>query len=249
MKHSLNTDVIRLWTEPATVQSNNELYPRVASGCAVARQHMILSNIGLLLSEADRFLAFVPECKHLRDDLISDAFVGLVEAVNRMSTGGPVSNPNPTGFMSINIRGCFGKTIEREHTIRIPRRSRKRNEQKGLVVKTFVQDYSHTLESALMGGNDEDEFDNDTAQSEDSYDSDEFAQTFVYDDRSMQDLRETLDACCETDAERTIIRMREQNYVDREIAEVLGLPLTTTYVLRRTIYARFLELTGWKGEA
>jgi DNA-directed RNA polymerase specialized sigma24 family protein len=65
----------------------------------------------------------------------------------------------------------------------------------------------------------------------------------------MQDLRETLDACCEDDTDREILRLREEGYVDREIANRLGLPLTTCYVMRRTMYARFLELTGWRGEA
>jgi hypothetical protein len=65
----------------------------------------------------------------------------------------------------------------------------------------------------------------------------------------MRDLRETLEACCENETELEILRLREEGYVDREIAERLGLPLTTTYVLRRTMYARFLDLSGWKGEA
>jgi len=223
MKSKLNTDIIRLWTEPATVKSNNLLYPRVALGCGRSREQMILSNIGLIVSEVNRFLAFVPGFSHLRDDLISDAFVGLVRAVNKMASDGIVNDANPTSFMAMSIRGCFGKTVEGEQTIRIPSETRRQKKSKGIELEPPAREFSH-------------------------YTEEEMEEAFTYDPRKMRDLRETLDACCESDVERKIIELRERKFVDREIAERLGLPLTTTYVMRRTLYARFLELTGWKGE-
>lgn len=43
--------------------------------------------------------------------------------------------------------------------------------------------------------------------------------------------------------------MREQGYVDREIAEALDMPLSTTYMLRRGIQKRFLERSAAEDKA
>jgi hypothetical protein len=221
LKEKLNTAVIRLWTEPATRKANEALYPLVAAGDRQAKHQMIHSNMGLVMVEVERFLAFLPKFGHLRDDLISHGFVGLVEAVNTMSQR-LVQDANPTGLMGLCIRSCFGKVVEAEELVRVPGRTKKRKADQGIVLDTPEKEVS------IFHG-----------------ESDQFS----YDPRRMQDLRETLDACCEDDTDREILRLREEGYVDREIANRLGLPLTTCYVMRRTMYARFLELTGWRGEA
>lgn len=218
-----NTD-IRFWENQATRQSNDEIYPLVALGCPIARDQMIRGNVGLVIAKVDTFLKLLPGFSHLRDDMISNGFVGLVEAVNRMVNEEFVNGANPTGLMAVCIQSHFGKTIEAEQTIRVPTRTQKRKKSKGIDLSPPAREFS-------------------------DYSEEEMEEAFTYDPRNILDLRETLDACCETDEDRKIIEMREQGYVDREIAEVLGLPLTTTYVMRRTIYARFLALTGWKGEA
>lgn len=215
---------IQFWTDRATRESNYELYPFVARDCKIARERMICGNVGLVISKVDTFLKLLPGFSHLRDDMISNGFVGLVEVVNQMASEGFVDNANPTGLMSLRIQSYLGKTIEGEQTIRVPARTQKRKQGTKDEITTPAREFTN-------------------------YTEEEMEEAFTYDPRAMHDLRETLDACCESDAERTIIRMREEGYVDREIAEVLGLPLTTTYVMRRTLYARFLELTGWKGEA
>ena len=68
-------------------------------------------------------------------------------------------------------------------------------------------------------------------------------------DLAVFELRDLIEACCETEEERTIVRMREQGYVDREIAETLDMPLSTTYMLRRGIQERFLERSAAEDEA
>lgn len=221
MKDKLNTDVIRLWVEPATREANDDLYKRVVAKDEAAREQMIRSNGGLVLTEVERFLWFLPKFNYLRDDLISAGFVGLVEAVNTMS-GGIVENP--TAFMGYCIRCSFGKTIESDEMIRVPAKTRRKKSVEGI-----------TLEAPKKAVTIFPEGEDDGA--------------FSYDPRNMQNLRETLDACCEDDTDREIQKLRESGHVDREISEILGIPLTTVYVMRRTMYARFLELTEWRGEA
>lgn len=220
-----NNDLIRLWVEPATRQSNDELYPLVVAGDPEVREKMIQSNIGLVMTEVNRFLIFLPQFEHSRDDLIGYGMVGLVEAVNKMSESGKVEDANPTAFMAICVRRAIGAALEKEEDVRVPMRTRNRKKQQGVDVGLSK---TETI------------FDDGEEESTSKY---------FHDPRPMQELRLLLDACCETEDEREIMRLREEGYVDREIAGILGLPQTTTYVMRRTLYARFLELTGWKGEA
>lgn len=69
------------------------------------------------------------------------------------------------------------------------------------------------------------------------------------DPTAMPELRDLLYASCETEIDRQIIDLRERGYRDSEIAGIIDTPLTTTYMLRRAIYARFLEKSGMGGEA
>jgi len=61
------------------------------------------------------------------------------------------------------------------------------------------------------------------------------------DPRSIVDLTDELMGCCESPAEREIVKHRQEGRSDAEIANILGIPKTTTYMMRRGIYARFLQ--------
>ena len=52
-------------------------------------------------------------------------------------------------------------------------------------------------------------------------------------------MRDLLESCCESDDDRTILRMREEGYSDREIAGTIGLKHTTTYLMRKELEKRF----------
>lgn len=68
------------------------------------------------------------------------------------------------------------------------------------------------------------------------------------DPRTMTELHDLIESCCETPEDRMIFEMREKGYVDKEIAQTLNLPHTTVYMMRRDIYRRFLEKSEMKGE-
>lgn len=126
---------------------------------------------------------------------------------------------NPTGYITVAVSREIGKLVDDEGSIRVPSRTKHHKKVKGEDV-----DIPERL--------------------------DDFPETIEDSTHALEmvELRDTLASCCESDEERDILRMREANYVDREIADVLGLPLTTTYMLRRTLYQRFLDKTGMKGE-
>ena len=58
---------------------------------------------------------------------------------------------------------------------------------------------------------------------------------------SMIELRDLIDACCLSELDRTIVRMREERYTIRQIAKVVGLPTMTTQELWAAIRDRFEE--------
>ena len=123
---------------------------------------------------------------------------------------------------------AIGEGLSNETEVRVPGRTRRRKKKQGVKIEAPERERGVPICDDENG---------------------EIDAEFSYDPRGMQDLRETLDACCENDTDREIIRLREAGYVDREIADILAKPPITIYVMRRAIYARFLELTGWKGEA
>ena len=219
----------RLWLETATKQSNEELYPLVALGCPLAREKMILSNKGLVVFLVERFLVFTPGYRRLRDELIAAGVASLVDTVDRMAHGEEVRNP--THLLSLYIQRSIGETIEADGAIRVPESTSRINRSRGA-----------TTGPKRVRLLDVDGYPEDKPSPRDF-------KSFAYDPRRMQDIRDMLAAACETETDQEIMRLREEGYVDREISEILGLPLTTVYVMRRAMYARFLEISGWKGQA
>ena len=53
------------------------------------------------------------------------------------------------------------------------------------------------------------------------------------------ELRDLLESCCESDKERTLLRMREEGCSDREIAEALDTSRTSIQALRKELEERF----------
>jgi len=53
------------------------------------------------------------------------------------------------------------------------------------------------------------------------------------------ELRDMLESCCESDKERTLLRMREEGYSDRDIAEALNMSRTSIHTLRKELEKRF----------
>lgn len=98
-------------TETDTRQRNNELLPLVMSGDAAAREEMILLNMPLATFKVDAYLSCFPHLEYLREDLISEGYVALVDAVNRAVNGGV---RNPTGYLSVAIQKQIGQSIDAE---------------------------------------------------------------------------------------------------------------------------------------
>ncbi len=211
-----NKNNITLYTTtPATRERNCELYPLVVAGDEKAREEMILANMALVTRKVMAYLHHFPHCTSLKDDLLSQGYVGLTEAVNAM-VGREVPEPNPTGFMASYIYHAIGEIVDYESGIRVPQRTLLRKKKQGRPVSVPSKEASICSEYV-------------------------FERDAQRDPRSLTDLKDEILGCCENDIEKKIVGLRADGRSDADIAAILGIPKTTTYMMRRGIYARFLE--------
>ena len=193
-------------------EQNERLYVRVMEGDDEAREKMIEGNMPLVIAKVDAYIGCHPQAACLRDDLHSAGFVGLVQAVNTMVEHEQPSNVNPTGYISVAITHEIARGAERESAM-------------GL---TSIPEPENGPSSS---GNDVPEVGHNVPES--IIDVNESAV------QGLLNLRDTLDSCCEREEERTLLRMREEGYSDREIAEALNISRTSVQRLRKELEQRF----------
>lgn len=203
----------------ASRDSNDRLYPRVVAGDQEAIKKMIESNMSLVVDKVDSFIGCFPGVAHLRDDMIGEGFFGLTKAVRLMSESGAKEGANPTGYISFWIKKHIGLVVDGEYANGACSTTIADRKSKG-------EELPHQVPMPTT-----------------------VREMYNVDDpNSLMELRDLIYACCETEEDRVIVDMREKGYVDKEIAATLDLPITTTYMMRRAIYARFLEKSEMKGE-
>jgi len=207
MKLPYDYDLTNKITQASNRERNEQLYPRVMAGDEQAREEMIEYNVPLVIFKVDSYIACYPEIAYLRDDLHSEGFVGLVQAVNRMVEHKAPPKVNPTGYISIAITHEIARFAEKESAMGITSIPDTEN---GPDVPKVVHDVPESVV--------------DTRQSAAS---------------ELLELRDLLESCCESDDERTLIRMREEGYSDRDIAKALNMPHTAAYTLRKELEQRF----------
>lgn len=195
-------------------EKNEELYVRVMAGDEQARREMIESNMPLVGSNVNEYVRKHPGAVHLRDDLRSAGYVGLVQAVGAMAKHSDPENSNPTGYMSIAIRREISRFSDNEDTISIPDRTQReaRKENRPLDVPSVRRGIPKSVADSAPDAS-----------------------------RELAEMRDLLDSCCESEDERTILRMREEGHADRDIAEEIGLAHTTTYMMRRELEQRYQQ--------
>ena len=208
--NALIVDMVRC-SKPFCVEDNARLYPFVVAGDAGARQKMIEGNMALAVAKVDSFIRISPDVAHLRDDLTSAAFIGLVKAVNKMATGEGPRNTNdaaPIDFIGMWINRELGELMESEGTIRLPARSKYRAQANGEELKAPVV----------------------------CSDIPEGFQPAPYENE--REIRDLIDACCESDEERMFVAMRAIGHTLAEIAAVIHTSIPTVSRLRRKLGAR-----------
>lgn len=90
------------FSEALTRELNDELQHKVAAGDEDARTQMIEGNMRLAASKVEQFVAQRPQFAYMKDDLLSDAFVGLTEAVDAIRDSGV--RDSTTGWLASCIQ-------------------------------------------------------------------------------------------------------------------------------------------------
>lgn len=121
-----------------------ELYSRVVAGCEQAKAQMIEAHLGLAYSKVKRLLKKVPALKYLREDLVAEGNLAVVEAVNNL-VGSELGDrkENPTGYISIHVTYAMARfvdSVEGGGTISGEARRRRRREGRGVPTQDEIPD-------------------------------------------------------------------------------------------------------------
>ena len=203
-------DMVRLG-KPFCVEDNARLYPLVAAGNTAAREEMIQGNMSLAIAKVDSFIGCFPALAHLRDDLASAAFIGLVKAVNQMAEGCQIKRPeswNPTDCIGAWINRELGELIDTETPVRLPPRSKYRARANGDELK------APTVVNLIP----------------------ERFQVPSY--QKELEVRDLIETCCTCDEERTFVSMREAGHTLVKIAAAINQTRMFTQRMGRKLAAR-----------
>jgi hypothetical protein len=163
----------------------------------------------LAVVKVESFIRCLPGIAHLRDDLTSSAFTGLVKAVNQMADGTALKyegNWNPTDCIGAWINRELGELIETEGIVP-PHTSKHRARAQGkeLTLPTIVNVIPERFEVP-------------------SY------------ERELE-MRDLIESCCACEEERTFITMREAGYTLAEIAAAINRSVASTYRMGKALDA------------
>lgn len=215
-------------------ETNAAIYARLKSGDANARDELIENNIAFVHSKANLFLRERPYLLYLRDDLVSEGLIELTNAVDTMQANGVSDATNPTAYIGVALRAAFSRCADNEQSL-APDRSQRRARQNG----TMLDAPRHVPMPEQRMPDDADGESIDSGKTQMSR-----TEPAAPDYTAVFELREVIESCCETANEKTIIRLREEGYTDREIGDAVGMIPQTVSDTRAAIYARFLEKTG-----
>ncbi len=198
--------------ESATLEDNDALYQSILCGKSGIRQKMIEINMPLVFAKVDDFLArTAPYYDHLRWDLISAGFVGLIEAVDSFyNTKRHVDRP--VGLIGAAITNSVIDCACDEATIRVPRRTSRRWRQQGCNKKA-----PNTVPMTYISLSTESE------------------------ELQLVDAWDALNSICRTDDERTVLRLRHAGYSYPEISATQGVSKPTVCRILQRLNRRYAD--------
>lgn len=98
-----------------------ELAEQIRLGNEDARERMILGYIKLVIHKVGSWLAVFPTLAYLSDDMVSEGFLAVTKAVNKIAEGDLPEKNNPTGYISVAIHNGLSNFVMGEAIIRVPR--------------------------------------------------------------------------------------------------------------------------------
>jgi RNA polymerase sigma factor (sigma-70 family) len=182
----------------STIEKNNELFPAVVAGDTAARDAMIEGNMALVAVKADALIRQMPSVAYLRDDLVSAGYVGLVKAINKLPSG-RVRMEALNSWIGRCVAHEMLQLLPYERTIHVPRVSSHAARNPDTVPWN-----ARPIQTPAVAN--------------------VFPETLqTHSPLAAMELRDTFRACCQSDAERECLRLREEGYTLEEIGDRLGI--------------------------
>jgi len=213
-------------------EENDRLYDLVKADDVAARQRMAVGNMYLVVEKVAYFIRRYPRAAHLRDDLTSAGFTGVLLAVKAVADG-DVAKMNVTGYIAVCVGRELIHLMDSENPIFIAYGSRRhaRQHDRKLRIPTV-----QSLPGDCDKHYDVDDRDGLKDNIVTPVGSNETIDSFV-----MLELRDTLAACCQSNNERQFMRLREAKYTYQEIAVALNMPVASVHAMKKRLYERFLR--------
>jgi len=107
-----NSLLVSQMTEPSDIDTNTYLHQRACLGDEAAKRTLIESNMPLVLSKVECFLRNTPRLSYLRNDLVGQGFLCLIEAVEALCRDSTIEKPS--GYLIAAINNAFGQVVDSE---------------------------------------------------------------------------------------------------------------------------------------
>jgi RNA polymerase sigma factor (sigma-70 family) len=236
------------------VDENDDLYRRIRSGENATVAKMIERNLPLVKSRVGVFLKEYGRFRHLFDDLVGEGFMALTDAVNSFATK---AVSKPTGYivsaidfaLSNYVDAEIGAGMMGERTVQRRRANGDSlpeqlpfdiaeppahlwQDASGRTVRKKIEDENSAAELP--------ELERDEPETKRIGIGHDDAKQLIarYEQDGKPDLLDQILACCESEEEKTIVRLRIEGYTDEEIGEQLGLSRQTVGRRRKAIEER-----------
>jgi hypothetical protein len=204
---------------------NAEIYRRMRAGDAAAADELAEANLPLVIGIVDAYLVEFDRHRRHRDDLIGEGNRELLEAARSLAK---------RNISESSIGGYLGKAVERavkkcagESALVGPSQSTIKRERAKKSGRTFA--HESLCDPDRLNGQ-------------------RFGVSVPELNHGVELLRSVIESCCTDALDLAIVRMREEGYNDREIAERNGLSANTIQRRRALIEARF-DATGFMASA
>lgn len=175
---------------------------------------LILDACSRVPAKVDRFLRLNQDYAFLRDDLVGECNLKIVEAVAKLVAGTIKKPSTPLAYLAQVVTTAIRDKAEDSHIFGPSSATRRRHRREGTESPEFKQAHPDTLDDYSRdsgGGN-------------------------------QQELREQINALCETELESQVVDLRAQGLVDAEISERLKVSPSSVYRSRKRVEARFDEV-------
>jgi DNA-binding NarL/FixJ family response regulator len=215
-------------------KQNRDCFEKAVKGSEDALQEFIVTNMRLVSSAIEHFIARHSASAYLTDDMFSEGLLALTRStktlVKQLSADEEAlkiglnsflqktrqkENPNVIMYIYISIYRAIQEIYEIDSSDCISKRMRKHYTPSGQTTPTKQVDIPEICFDQLM--------------------CDPFAEIF---------LLESVFDVCKTDQERLIVEKRLAGYMDREIAEELDFHRASVATIRNRLYKRFRMAKG-----